>query len=250
MITRLELLLKTEDDKRLKHSDGSFFQGYLMSLLDKEYVEWLHTNPLNPYSQYIFYDKEKDCCVWRIATLNEEARKQIIMPLLNLDLKQFHIDGSDTDYKVLSKGITVETDYQTISDKYFLSENNLRYINLSTKTPVTFKSNERYQNFPDVKSLYVSLYNKWNMFNTGISLESDETLEHLTENTILDKYELRSANFTTDGAKIKSFLGDFTLYVKGPAPLVNIANMLFNYAQYSGLGAKTGMGMGGVENEQ
>ena len=123
MITRLEMLLKTDDNKRIKHSDGSFFQGYLMSLLDKDYVEELHENVLNPYSQYVFYDKERECCVWRISTLTEEAKKQIIIPLLNSDIKQFHIMGNDTDYKVLSKGITVETDYQAISDKFFLAEN-------------------------------------------------------------------------------------------------------------------------------
>lgn len=247
MITRLELLLKTDGEKKLRHSDGTFFQGYLMSLLNSDYVEWLHNNSLNPFSQYVFYDKEKDCCVWRIATLNEEAKKYIITPLLNLDLKEFHIDGSDTDYKVLSKGITMETDYQAISDKYFLSDRNLRYINISVLSPVTFKSNERYQNFPDVRSLYVSLYNKWNSFNTGVSLEDSEVLETLTENTILDRYELRGVNFNTDGAKIKGFLGELTLYIKGPAPLVNIANMLYDFGQYSGLGAKTGMGMGGIK---
>ena len=87
------------------------------------------------------------------------------------------------------------------------------------------------------------------MFNEGVSLEDEETLAHLVEHTILDRYNLHSANFSTDGVKIKSFVGNMTYYIKGPAPLVNIANMLYDFAQYAGLGAKTSMGMGGISIE-
>ena len=247
MITRLELLLKS--DTKIKPSDGSLLQGFLMNLLDKDYVEYLHSNALNPYSQYVYYDKDKDCYIWRISTLTEEAKKYIITPILETDIKNIKINNNNSEYKVLSKGITIETDYQKISDKFFLSDNTSRYINIKTLTPVTYKSNGSYQNFPDVKSLYISLYNKWNLFNSGLSLDSENVLEHLIEHTILDSYKLHSTNYYTDGTKIKSFSGEMTYYIKGPAPLVNIANMLYNFAQYSGFGAKTGMGMGGINIE-
>jgi CRISPR/Cas system endoribonuclease Cas6 (RAMP superfamily) len=32
--------------------------------------------------------------------------------------------------------------------------------------------------------------------------------------------------------------------------LVSIANLLFAFAEFSGIGAKTSVGMGGVQNEQ
>lgn len=247
MITRLELLLRS--DTKVRYSDGSYFQGYLMSLLDKDYAEFLHTNSLNPYSQRVFYDSERECNVWQISTLTKDAKEYIISPILEGNQKTIHIEGTDTVFQILSKGITVETDYQKISDKYFLGEDAKRYINIQTLTPVTFKSGGMYQNFPDIKSLYVSLYNKWNMFNESVSLEDEDTLAHLVEHTILDRYNLHSANFSTDGVKIKCFVGNMTYYIKGPVPLVNIANMLYDFAQYAGLGAKTGMGMGGISIE-
>jgi len=35
--------------------------------------------------------------------------------------------------------------------------------------------------------------------------------------------------------------------VKGPTPLVRLFNMIISFGQYSGIGVKTALGMGGVE---
>lgn len=243
MITRLELELKT--DKKVNNVYGNLLQGYLMSLLNSDYADFLHETPLNPYSQYVYYDKEKDSYIWRIATLNEEAKKQIIDKVLAVKDKTIELKHNDITLKIISNKITEETSYKNIADKYFLSKTN-RVIKIRTLTSATYKSNGQYQMFPEVKSLYVSLFNKWNEFNTKVDLNDGETLQHLINHTHIDSYDLKSTKFATDGINIKSFKGTFSLYVKGPSPLVNIANMLFDYGQYSGLGAKTSMGMGGI----
>ena len=173
---------------------------------------------------------------------------KIIKPVLNADIDSIHIEGNNTEYKVISKGITVETSYKDISDKYFLSDVK-RNINIKMLSLTTYKSEDRYQMFPDVKSLFVSLYNKWNRFNDSVSLKDDEVLEHLSEHTSIDRYNLKSGKINTETMKISGFAGEMGLYVKGAVPLVNVVNILFDYAQYAGLGAKTGMGMGGVEIE-
>ena len=155
------------------------------------------------------------------------------------------LEHSGIILSVLSKEI-IRTSYKEISDKYFLPPEPKRRIKICTLTPATYKSNNEYQIFPEVRSIYISLFNKWNAFNTKVNLNSKEALEHLINYTKLESYSLKSAKFETDGIRINCFKGVFSLYVKGPAPLVNIANMLFDYAQYAGLGAKTSIGMGGV----
>ena len=226
MITQFEFLLKAQFDGKLKYSDGSFFQGYLMSLLESKYVEYLHSVSLNPYSQYAYFDKERACCVWRISTLTKDARENIIIPLLNSDIKSFEIEGNGLTFDVISKGITYESEYKAIADKYFMADDTKRNISIDIHTPTTFKSEGRYQIFPDVTSLYVSLFNKWNEFNTGVNLDSPEVLQHLSAHTVLDKYDLRSTRFSVDNNKIGGFIGKMSLYVKGPAPLVNIEKIL------------------------
>ena len=248
MITRLDIKIKPQN-KEIKNLYGNLFQGYLMSLIDSDYAQFLHKNQLNPYSQFVFYNKEDDCYIWRISALTEEAHENITKKILNKKEKTLTLTHNDLTFDIISKGITQQLSYKDISDKYFSAEKVKRLIKIRTLTPVTYKSNNEYQIFPEVKSLYVSLYNKWCAFSTNVSIESEETLEHLINHTNLDSYDLKSAKYSTDGINIKAFKGNFSIYIKGPEPLVNIANMLFDYAQYCGLGAKTSMGMGGVKVE-
>ena len=51
-----------------------------------------------------------------------------------------------------------------------------------------------------------------------------------------------------ENIKINSFIGTIDIRFNGPQTLVNISNLLFEYAKYTGIGAKTSLGMGGVTN--
>lgn len=103
--------------------------------------------------------------------------------------------------------------------------------------------------FPDVSNVYKSLYNKFNVFASEISLEDEDVLKHLIEHTKVIGYNLNSTKYGVEGIKIASFLGELCFYVKGPEALVSIANFLFAYGEFSGIGAKTALGMGGVKVE-
>ncbi len=247
MITKLDIKLRPKN-KEVKNLYGNMFQGYLMSEIDTCYAEFLHSNQLNPYSQFVFYNKEENCYIWRISALNKESCSQIIKKILNKKTETIVLNN-DTILDIISKEITKQISYKDIADKYFSMPETKRLIKIKTLTPVTYKSNNEYQIFPDVKSLYISLYNKWRMFSDTVSIESEDTLKHLINYSVLSSYDLKSAKYSTDGINIKAFKGSFSIYAKGPAPLANIADMLFDYAQYAGLGAKTSMGMGGIKIE-
>ena len=62
-------------------------------------------------------------------------------------------------------------------------------------------------------------------------------------------YKLRSTKYQMESIKINSFLGEICLLVKGPLTLVSIANLLFAYSEFAGIGAKTATGMGGIKIE-
>ena len=49
-----------------------------------------------------------------------------------------------------------------------------------------------------------------------------------------------------EGIKIPSFVGEVTIRINGPEQMVNLANMLLKYGQYSSIGIKSAMGMGAV----
>ena len=45
-------------------------------------------------------------------------------------------------------------------------------------------------------------------------------------------------------------MGELTIRVKGPQQMVNLAWMLVKFGTFSGIGIKTGLGMGGMHIEE
>ena len=75
---------------------------------------------------------------------------------------------------------------------------------------------------------------------------SEDTLEQLTNSTEIVDYNLRSLRFGLEGVRIPSFLGKIRIRIHGSQTMINFANLLFHFGNYSGIGIKTALGMGSV----
>ncbi len=244
MITKLEIELKSEN--KLNQHTGSLMHGILMELLDTEVAEELHNNSIQPFSQYIIYDKTKDCYVWHISTLSSISKEKIILPVINSDLKHLTIEHNKIKLEVKNKVLKPDLLYEEIADECFSQNEVSNIYNMQFLTPTTFKSNNNYTIFPEITYLYKSLLNKWNAFSEKVSLSDAQTLEHLINYTKIIDYNLKSTRFHMEKIKINSFLGTVKLKINGPKTLVTLVKMLLIYAQYAGIGAKTALGMGGT----
>lgn len=78
----------------------------------------------------------------------------------------------------------------------------------------------------------------------------EDALEHIVSYTTIIKYHLRTKEFCLEGVRIPAFVGTITLKVGGPQMLVNLVHFLAAYAEYSGVGIKTAIGMGAVTIKQ
>ena len=75
----------------------------------------------------------------------------------------------------------------------------------------------------------------------------EETLNQLVEYSYISFHRLRSVSFPLQGKTIPGFVGQLTIRFKGPETLARYARMLFEFGEYSGVGIKTGMGMGAIK---
>lgn len=250
MLATLEIKIKPQNNILLKRNYGSLFHGYLISKINKEYAEKLHNFKLNPYSQYFYFDKSKNSYIWKISTLNKEAKENIIDIMLNDTDETINLDYNNTKIKILSKEIISLTNYKNIADKFFLSEETKRFTNITFLTPTTYKLNKEFVFFPNLDNIFVSAYNKWNTYGENISLEDNNIISDISKNVNIVKYNLRSVKFSMEGVKINSFMGNIVIYCAGNKPLVNICNILLEFSKYSGIGAKTSISMGGVNIER
>lgn len=248
MLATLQIKLDI-NRKIIPYSWGSLFHGALMELLDSDYVEYLHNQSLNPYSQYVYFNREQDTYIWQISTLTQEAKEYVIDKVIERLDDTILLRHNNETLTVLSKQIIQSITCKEFVDKVFLKEVDKRIIRIKLLTPTTYKSNNEYQLFPSIKALYASIYNKWNAFSDKISLADQEVFEHIIGHSMLIKYNLKSYKYDLEKVHLNSFIGDFSLLFKGPKELVTISRLLLEYAKFAGLGAKTTMGMGGINFE-
>ena len=250
MLATLEIKIKPKENIFLKRNYGSLFHGYLLSKIDSNYVEKLHNLKLNPYSQYFYFDKKENFYIWKISTLNKEAKEKIIDIMLNDTNETITFDYNKIKIGILSKEITSITNYKNIADKFFLSDETKRFANITFLTPTTYKVNKKFTFFPNLDNIFISIYNKWNAYGENISLEDSNIIEDISKNVNIVKYNLRSLKFSMEGVKIDSFIGNIVIYCSCNKMLANIYNTLLEFSKYAGIGAKTSISMGGVNIER
>ena len=243
MLSSLRIELEGEIEKSRNDLLGSLFQGFIMKNIYKGYADILHMSTLHPYSQYVTRVDNK--IIWTLNTLNIEAKENIADKIKQIE--KVNIKYREKEYKITS------IKEENISYKDLVKENYLRdgkrILKVKFLTPTSFKQDGRYVLFPSIRLIFQSLMMKFDKASTDMEVFSKDILETFENNIEICGYKLRSTSFHLDGTKVPAFIGDITIVVKGPVQLVNLANMLLTFGTYSGVGIKTGIGMGGIAFE-
>lgn len=228
---------------QISYRQGSLFHGAIMEILNSEYADELHQSQLHPYSQYLESDSN-GYVYWVVNCTNRKASDNILSPLLKLD--SVFIKKLNREIRFVDKTYR-ENEYQKLTGSFY-NERASRYIDLKIKSPLSFKKNDEYTIFPDLRNFYKSLMNKYDeaMKESDSSMFDLSTLDELCEKTRIIRYNLRSCGFPLEGVMIPSFWGSMSLKISGAQTLINFAHMLFRFGEYSGIGIKTSMGMGAV----
>lgn len=243
MLNSLKIELEGEIGKSRSDLLGSLFQGFIMENIDANYADKLHVSALHPYSQYVTMSDDK--IIWTLNTLNNEAKEKIADRVKQMEKVNIKYKGKE--YKIVSTKEGSIT-YQSLVKESYLKDG-IRRLKVSFLTPTSFKQNGRYVIFPTVRLIFQSLMMKFDKSSSDMEVFDKDILETFEDCTEITMYKLRSTYFYLDGTKIPAFIGDITITVKGPAQLVNLANLLLRFGTYSGVGIKTGIGMGGIAFE-
>lgn len=240
MLAKLEIYLKTKD--KFDYNISSLMQGVMMEFINEQYCQVLHRSNLKPYSQYVCI---KDNVIkWTICSLSEESYNYIVKPIYNADFKNVFMKHKNLYLELIEKKLTFKKYEDLYNENYF--QDTSSYINLKFITPTAFKSNNKYVIYPNMRNVYQSIMLKFDSNSTKYKLFNEEVLNYLETHTDIIQYNLKSVNFHMEGVKIPSFLGQIKIKINGAQTLVNLANYLFSYSTYCGIGIKTAMGMGAI----
>lgn len=240
MLAELRMKLQT-DDPAFGYYQSSNLQGVLMEKMESGYAEEMHQSALKPYSQYIV---GRDIKEWVIHTLTQEAYEKIICPMLEEAFTEFTIEKKKIDVTIRSKELKT-VDSRELLDEFY-SDACDRYLHLEFLTPTSFKSGGVYINMPDMRYIYQSLMNKYSAVSDGMDMYDEETLEQLADHSHIVRYQLRSAMFPLEGVKIPSFMGSMDIKISGTETMAKYARLLARFGEYSGVGIKAAIGMGGL----
>ncbi|MDY4077497.1 MAG: CRISPR-associated endoribonuclease Cas6 [Clostridium sp.] len=214
-----------------------------MQQIDSKYALSMHKQGLRPYSQSIYFIDNKN--MWSIRTLTKEAYEQIIEPLLRSEFVDFYLEHDSKKVKIIKKEVSYFQKSELFTNFYTNKANHIYTITF--QTPTTFKKEGKYHYFPNIESIYSSLMRRYDATSDSEEMMNLETLEQLVSNTQIIEYKLHSVQYHLEGIKIPAFMGSIVLKINGPQTMVNFANLLFQFGNFSGVGIKTAIGMGKIK---
>lgn len=216
-----------------------------MERIDEGYAGYLHGLPFNPYSQYCLFNPENNQIVWKIAALTDEAAEYLIKPMQICD--SVFLKKLDSELSVTAKTTNV-IPLKSLTD--LIANDQTQKSSISFITPSAFKSKGTYVFIPSVRLVFQNLLMRYGQVY-GADKEIDpETVDFIDNHVAITSYSIRSRYFDNamqEGRKLPAFIGDINLSAKGPQQLIGLVRMLITFAEYSGIGIKTSMGMGGVQ---
>ena len=138
------------------------------------------------------------------------------------------------------------TSYEQLYTKLVAEEPEpVRQFALQFLTPTSFSQQGTHLPLPVPALMFRSWLEKWNNF-APVYLGRDELIAYLSANIKIKRHRIHTRNFQLHRGYITGFTGDVKLQIsyKVEPLLANVANLLINYAPFSGTGVKTRLGMG------
>ena len=239
MIYKIAVQLNLPNNINLPYM-GSILHGVLMDYLSNDIASSLHHNfAYSPLKQRVFYFEDKK--IWEIVSMSEELFNELVN-LFNKENKIYlkHYKSTVSIEKYSVEKISIQKLIDTFLHKRDLS----RYIKINVSTPMSFKLNNQYMIFPNVKRFFRSIMIQFDAFFESHKLYDKETLEFLEQNVNIVNYKLKSVRFHMEKVKIPSFKGEIVFKINGPLPFLQLVYFLLAFGEFSGTGIKTSLGMG------
>lgn len=235
-------LISTVGQHYLSSASGSLFHGYLNHIFSEELSARLHTSGVPLYHQKIKYFKQT--IDWQIISFDDEISKTIRQKLLNHST--IYLKNKSMSLTVLS---AIEIFNQPLNDWLITMQSRDirgRDVYLRFSSPTSHKVQGEYINQFDLEVAYKHIIYKLNTLQNYFSLAND-SIGLLLKGTEIVSNDIKKSAMYLKGIKIPAYSGELRLRWIGTEDNLAIFNLLWLFAELSGVGIKTAMGYGNVE---
>lgn len=244
MLCKVIIPFKSERKLKYGYITSSVMHGILMGTISSTHADNLHQQSLRPFSQFSYYDNGEN--FWCISVLGEENYEKIIPPVLALDsvaVKQ------KKDVIFFGKPqLSIRTYEQLLNDN-MVSGGRSDVMRLDFITPTAFKTAGKYNILPTSRLIFLSLAKRFDFFCGIDNNDYDFLSQEIEKNISVSDYSLSSSSFSLEGIRIPSFIGHIIFRISGDEKFRSYISLLCDFAEYSGIGIKTALGMGHIITE-
>lgn len=246
MLKKIKMVLSVPDEVNFNYNKSSLLHGVIMENLTEDYAEKMHESFLKPYSQNIRKTADGKY-IWTVSVLNSEADDKIIKKLSFLD--EIYIKHNDITVNIESREIT-GIKYDTLFEENYFGDRPSPYVSMEFITPTAFKTDRKYINYPTVQNIFSNLIRRYDTFSERSEIYDENMMNELVSASDIVSYDLKSTLFHLEGVKIPSFTGKITIKVRAHDSMKSLVHLLADFAEYSGIGIKTALGMGSVIHKE
>lgn len=243
MIKHYKFKLRHDGAQKINSNVAYPLYSELLKYVSADFAEAMHEQSFTPLSQHVELLNDTEI-IWNVSLFGEETINEISPKLESL-----------SDIKLETKEILLHTDEKidesVITFDEIISEaanaDDMVWQSIKLVSPTTFKSAGQYVLFPSSDLIIKSLVSKWNFVCQDYTLDDEDMLDMLLRGVKISGYRLSSTAFRIKGQNIPSFVGNLKLNARLSPPIMQIYKSLLLFGEYSGIGIKTALGMGGFE---
>ena len=244
MLTQYRLTLKPEGLPQSRPELAYRLYAALLSRSPAAFAASAHEDAVTPVSQFLTLLDQGEL-LWTVNLLGERSEAALSDVMDGLELLDLERGGR---VRVTERSRKYIPDADAL---FALAEQSGRLHRLEFRTPTAFKSRGQYLNLPTTRLILQSLIRKWNgsVTECPIADEDGEGLEALAAGITCRSFRLQDQAYHLKGSTIPGFVGNLVLENRLEGFHRLLADALFHFSVYAGVGIKTTLGMGGVETE-
>lgn len=220
----------------LPQRSGYALYAWLLARCPAGAAQQIHAAQLSPVCQYL------DGLLWHI-TLCGTACAEALLPLLQtVTAVQLHCMPHPT--------AVLHREVQCITPEALLEQPPAPVLQLDLRSPTAFKSGGCYQLLPTPRLVLQSQITRWNAtFGEVYPIPTDDPalLDALADGLMYRQLSLQSVDYRLKRQQIPGVVGSLQAHHRAEGLHLTLANALLMQANWTGMGIKTALGMGGVQ---
>lgn len=245
IMQRIQLILNLKTDNLSLSSSKliTYLHGVLMETIDTTYANKLHNQQFNPYSMHLYPIKERYC--WEINLLTEEAIDEIATVILNEQFDAFKIKSLDDKEVIIEEKKTEIRTKDNLAEVFYRTESK-QSLQIKFDSSTAFKQAGEYVFHPDIRLIFQNILMRYHFLYEEEKEIEEEILDEIIKAIKITSYNVQSSYYPIHRSRIPAFRGEIKIRIEGNDTIKNYILMLLKFAEYSGVGIKTSLGMGSI----